>query len=193
MFLDQKNHNLPINIKYTDRKKTIALKVTEAEILILAPKFASKKLILEFLHKKESWIKHKLSLKADLNNDEIFYLGEKIKKDSLAKNEFLLKEFFRMKSHNIILPRVKLLAEKTQLFPNKIYFRNTKSQWGSCSSKRNLSFSIWLIKAPLEVIDYVIIHELCHLEEMNHSAKFWQKVSKFCPQYKQHINWLKNR
>ena len=183
--------DLPVNIKYTNRSKSIALKIAASEIIILAPKHISQKFITDFLHKKEDWLKIKLGQRKKINNDEISYLGQKVKKGSLAKNDFLLKEFYKMEAHRIILPRAKKLIENTKLTPNKISFRNTTSQWGSCSQNRNLSFSIWLIKAPLEVIDYVIIHELCHLKEMNHSRKFWNLVEKFCPKYKTHISWLK--
>lgn len=67
---------------------------------------------------------------------------------------------------------------------NKIIIRGQRTRWGSCSSKANLSFNYKLMKYREEVIDYVIIHELCHLKEMNHSKRFWDLVEEFCPDFK---------
>lgn len=77
--------------------------------------------------------------------------------------------------------------------PNKITVKlRLKSRWGSCSSKGNLNFNSSLIQAPDSVIDYVIIHELAHLIELNHSPKFWNIVEKFCPDYQEAEKWLKD-
>lgn len=72
-----------------------------------------------------------------------------------------------------------------------INMRNNKSKWGSCSSNGNLSFSSRLLLAPVEVIDYVIVHELAHRKEMNHSNRFWSVVAQVMPEYKKHEIWLK--
>ncbi|MCI5082193.1 MAG: M48 family metallopeptidase [Saprospiraceae bacterium] len=72
----------------------------------------------------------------------------------------------------------------------RIYLKYNSSNWGSCSSKRNINLSTRLLLAPDEVMDYVIIHELAHLIEMNHSARFWKLVADAMPDYKQHVAWL---
>lgn len=74
---------------------------------------------------------------------------------------------------------------------DQVKLKYTSSRWGSCSSKGNLNFSTKLLFAPEEVIDYVIIHELAHRIEMNHSSKFWKLVSDAMPDYKNHEKWLK--
>ena len=74
---------------------------------------------------------------------------------------------------------------------NNIRFKNNQSNWGSCSSKRNLNFSTRLLFATPEAIDYVIVHELAHLKEMNHSSRFWKIVSAVLPNYKEQEKWLK--
>ena len=76
---------------------------------------------------------------------------------------------------------------------NTIRFKNNQSNWGSCSSKRNLNFSTRLLFATPEVIDYVIVHELAHLKEMNHSSRFWKIVSDILPDYKVQEKWLKEK
>ena len=73
----------------------------------------------------------------------------------------------------------------------EIKISNNKNTWGSCSSKGRLFFSWRLIFVPLETLYYVIVHELCHLVEMNHSSRFWNLVSNLCPDYKIHKQWLK--
>jgi len=67
---------------------------------------------------------------------------------------------------------------------NKVTVRNQKTRWGSCSASGNLSFNFNLVQYRKDIIDYVILHELCHLNEMNHSPKFWKQVEKICPNYK---------
>jgi hypothetical protein len=80
--------------------------------------------------------------------------------------------------------RVYKLADKYNFKVNNISVRNQKTRWGSCSARGNLSFNFNLVQYKKEIIDYVIVHELCHLKEMNHSIKFWLLVEKICPDYK---------
>lgn len=75
---------------------------------------------------------------------------------------------------------------------SQIRIKDTKSRWGSCSSKKNLNFNWRLIMAPQNVINYIVVHETAHLTELNHSQNFWKIVSERCPNYKQHEFWLKN-
>lgn len=73
----------------------------------------------------------------------------------------------------------------------RITIRNQKSRWGSCSSKGNLNFNCLLMFVPTEVLDYVVVHELCHRKEMNHSPQFWAEVRKVLPDYEKRKSWLK--
>lgn len=75
---------------------------------------------------------------------------------------------------------------------NAIRIKNNSSNWGSCSKKRNVNLSVRLLLAPEQVLDYVIVHELSHLKEMNHSPRFWKIVSSIMPEYKKYELWLKN-
>lgn len=75
---------------------------------------------------------------------------------------------------------------------NRITIRNQKTRWGSCSSKGNLNFNWRLLMAPIEVLDYVVVHELCHLAYLNHSRQFWQLVGQILPDYENRREWLKS-
>jgi predicted metal-dependent hydrolase len=81
-------------------------------------------------------------------------------------------------------------SSKLGLTYSKISIRNQRSRWGSCSRKRNLSFNWRLIMAPEAILDYVIIHELCHLREMSHSKSFWELIGLYCPNWKENRKWL---
>lgn len=89
------------------------------------------------------------------------------------------------------LNRVEYFAKVIGVTYGKITIRNQKTRWGSCSSKGNLNFNCLLMLAPSEVLDYVVVHELCHRKQMNHSKAFWLEVEKVLPNYKEVRKWLK--
>lgn len=100
--------------------------------------------------------------------------------------------FLKRTAREYILPRTQEIASVMSLKFNKITLKQQKSRWGSCSSQGNLNFNWRLVHYPPAIIDYVIIHELAHLEHMNHSPRFWNLVQKYDPAYKSHRRWLKN-
>lgn len=87
--------------------------------------------------------------------------------------------------------RVMELATPHQLSVKRVTVRNQRSRWGSCSRRGTISLNWRLIQTPVSVRDYVILHELAHLKEMNHSKRFWREVARLCPDYKEAENWLK--
>ncbi len=165
------------------RRRTLSLEITpDARLIIRAPRHAKMKDIEECLRKKKRWIevKQKLftqrRLEAGRYQQEILPLIPAYKKDALAK----------------ITERVKFYAEKTGLKYKSIAISNALHRWGSCSPKGRLRFTWRLMLAPLEVIDYVAVHELAHLEHKNHSRAFWSKVRQILPDYKKSAAWLKD-
>ncbi|MBI9014296.1 MAG: M48 family metallopeptidase [Clostridiales bacterium] len=112
-----------------------------------------------------------------------------------ASNDFISKmmiAFYKKLLKTLIVKRVKLYQHHFEHSPNKISVRDQKTRWGSCSSKRNLSFNYRLLMAPIEVIDYIVIHEMCHMEHMDHSKSYWKRVHEVMPDYKTHELWLKD-
>ena len=103
----------------------------------------------------------------------------------------VLEEWFRAAARQVITQRVEIISKALKLNYNRIFIRDQKTRWGSCSQKRNMNFNWRLIMAPPEVLDYIVVHELMHLIELNHSPKYWQLVAGVCPDYQAHRTWLK--
>ena len=99
--------------------------------------------------------------------------------------------WYRNEARKYLEHRAQELAESHGFHYNKIFIRSQKTRWGSCSKRKNLSFNWKLIKSPLFVIDYLILHELVHTEFMNHSKQYWHKVHALYPEYKIASQWLK--
>ena len=104
----------------------------------------------------------------------------------------VLEQWYRMQAAELIRGKADKLSARLGLTYNRLIIRGQKTRWASCSHKGNLSFNWKLIMTPEPVIDYVIVHELTHLEEMNHSKRFWELVSKQCPRWREHKKWLKD-
>jgi len=103
-----------------------------------------------------------------------------------------LTSWYEKQAHIWIPRRVRYYREVMKESIGRIAIKNQKSRWGSCSSARNLNFNWRLVMAPLEVLDYVVVHELCHLKQMNHSAAFWAEVEKILPDYRERKKWLED-
>lgn len=103
-----------------------------------------------------------------------------------------IEKWYRKEASDIIEEKASEYAACIHVSFQKIHIKDTKSRWGSCSSKGNLNFNWRLVMAPEPVLDYVVIHELCHLRYMDHSKHFWNLVAEFCPSYKQYRKWLKD-
>ncbi|MDZ4965188.1 DUF45 domain-containing protein, partial [Clostridium perfringens] len=109
--------------------------------------------------------------------------------DEYIRNEIM--NWYRKLATDIIGNRVMEISNKILLKPSKIIIKNQKSLWGSCNSKKEIRLNWRLVLMPYFVIDYIIIHELCHIIHMNHSKDFWDLVKQYCPNYKESKNWLK--
>ena len=112
------------------------------------------------------------------------FLPENVNFSRIEKivQQFLV-EIYTLESRQYLPARVKFYAEKFGFRYGRLSFRNNISNWGSCSFENNISLNVKLMKLPDEIIDYVILHELCHTVEKNHSAAFWKLVGKVCPDY----------
>ena len=116
---------------------------------------------------------------------------QKLRVSSLANTIKCYNSFYKDYSNHYIIPRVEYFSEIMDLKYQEIKFRKMKGRWGSCSSKRVLTFNTELIKTKKELIDYVVVHELAHLKHMNHSKEFHALVQKYLPNSKQYRQELK--
>jgi predicted metal-dependent hydrolase len=121
--------------------------------------------------------------------DNRFYLNAQGNKD-LRKHYFV--SWYKKKAHAFISQRVDFYSRMIKLEPENVRITSAQSQWGSCSGNNNLAFSFRLIMALPAAIDYVIVHELIHIKEKNHSPKFWKRVEAVMPEYRKHRRWLKD-
>ena len=103
-----------------------------------------------------------------------------------------IEKWYRKEALDVIEEKASEYAACIHVSFQNVHIKDTKSRWGSCSSRGNLNFSWRLMMAPEPVLDYVVIHELCHLKYMDHSEHFWNLVAEFCPSYKQYRKWLKD-
>ncbi len=98
----------------------------------------------------------------------------------------------RREAKAVIVARVKHWASALDLQYGRVFVKDQRTLWGSCSGRKNLNFNWRLAAAPAEALDYVVIHELCHLREMNHSKRFWALVEAACPDYRARRKWLRD-
>ena len=164
------------------KRKSAAIKITaDMQIVVYVPLYVSDNEIERMVISKSKWIDEHM-LKVQSTIDE---------RSKLEKITFEQVKELADQAVEYIPKRVKYYAEKENFVYNKITIKNLVSRWGSCSTKGNLNFNCLLMLTPDYVIDYIVVHELCHLREMNHSEKFWAEVEKIMPDYQRAELWLK--
>lgn len=170
-FIEGEKDKRKVTFRKNRLSKSIRISVSlDGDVLVTRPVFVSEKMAVLFFNQKRDWIEKKLKKISKY----------KVKKPS-KKNYLKDKERARI-----------LLKDKIEYWNNfygfsfnKLSVRNQKTRWGSCSSKKNLSFNYKIIFLSPELQDYLVIHELCHLKYMNHSKDFWCLVEKAVPNYKE--------
>ncbi len=145
--------------------------------------------------KKYFYLGKEYELGVRIGQKEIVEVSDKIYLGipNSKKSETYLLSWYRNQARKIITKRVYLYADHFKLHPNSVTVGNVAAttRWGSCSSQKNLNFNWKLIMAPIEAIDYVAVHELAHLTELNHSRAFWENVRKMFPIYREQRTWFK--
>ena len=169
------------------RKKNIKhcyLRIVENKtVQISANNYFTKDEAIDLVKRKQNWIKKHLEKKElNLDTKEYLYLGKVYEKVEL---DFDVIEFYKKEAKAFLPQIVEKNAKLMELYPSSLKFRNNKSRWGSCSYKDGIILNIKLMKFPIEIIEYVVIHELAHIKHKNHSKRFWALVEKYCPNYKE--------
>ena len=163
-------------------RKTLAVQIrTDGTVIARAPLRMPKDRILCFLSEKASWIRMQ---QGKMQEREKMRQQARIHLDAAQEKEL------RERAKSVLAQRTAYFARQVGVTYGRITVRDQKTRWGSCSQTGNLNFNFRLILAPLEVLDYVVVHELCHRWQMNHSTQFWQEVAQVLPDYRKRKAWL---
>ena len=164
---------------YRSKRKTISVEISrEAKVIVRAPLKMTVKDIESFLASKSEWINKHL-------NEARKRIAEA--PTPLSEDE---KNKLKKRAKQFLNERVLYYAELMGVEYGRIAIRTQKTRFGSCSTKKNLNFNLAIMLMPTHIADYVIVHELAHLKEMNHSMRFWREVEKMIPDYKERRKWL---
>jgi predicted metal-dependent hydrolase len=204
------------------RRRTIALVITsEAQLIVRAPLRASAAMIDELVREKQGWIRKTIArikqrpqatTHVYAEGEVFFFLGREYplhfvddgraaieRTDRLCVSRTLqpdirhrLKRWYVLEAEKEIRARCMWFSMTTGYTPVSVRISDARQRWGSCTSTGGLNFSWRLIQAPLEIVDYVIVHELVHLKQHDHSKKFWNKVRDIMPDYELRRKWLRD-
>lgn len=161
------------------RRKTLCAEIRDGRLIVRAPLRVSRAEISRFLTEKRPWIEKHLAQARE---------AERNAAERLTQEEI---RALTEEARRVIPARVAFYARKVGVDYGRITIRHQRTRWGSCSAKGNLNFNCLLMLTPYEVIDSVIVHELCHRKEMNHSALFYAEVVRVFPEYRKWQLWLK--
>lgn len=200
------------------KRRTVTLEIKNGELQVKAPHLAPKFMIERFVAEKQSWIVKHLE-KSKFNQrvsrqftagENYLYLGEDkslkitsgsetgmsgdliiISSENTIETRTKLRKFYRAETAKLVKKYLAKYSDAFGVSSPKITFKFYKSKWGSCSAKNDFSFNALLAMAPEKVVEYVVIHELSHCKEKNHSKRFWEEVGQFDPNFKTHRKWLR--
>ncbi len=212
---------IPVGKIIRTRRRTIALEVTsDATLVIRAPLRVSSVYIEEMIREKSAWILRKMEQMKqrqppschEYAEGELFYFHGRAYPLHIAKNGNMtiersdrlyvsdtlmpdirnhIRRWYRVEAQKEIQARCMWFSMKTGHVPSSIRITDAQRRWGSCTHKGGLNFSWRLIQAPPEIVDYVIVHELVHISQPDHSKKFWAKVREIMPDYESRRKWLR--
>lgn len=201
-------------------RKTLAVCISPTgTVIVRAPISCDTARIFAFLQEKEAWILRQKSKKESLNallppqnldGYAFSFLGKQTQirlhtgkhiHYNESENTLLVpqtnatekvQKFLKESAKKVFAERTERLAQRMGARYQSVCITSAKTRWGSCSGKNAIRFSFRLVYAPVDVIDYVIAHELAHVKHKNHSKNFWREVEKYHPDFKAHRVWLKN-
>lgn len=204
----------------TDRKSIALIVKRDGRLVVRAPLDATDEQIFSVINRKSNWIEVKqqevlstypqTSKKEFVNGEGFLYLGQSFRLKIIDQAELPLKlgtffvldqvflaqakevfiKWYKERASEVLSERVKWYVGKIGVKVEEVKITSATSRWGSCSTKGTLSFPWRLVMAPVPVIDYVVIHELVHILEKNHSKTFWNQVHSLMPDYENKVAWL---
>lgn len=213
--------DIAYSIKYSVRKTISIIVERDRSVVVRAPLNTSEELIAKEISKRKRLLLKKIEhnqkypfpkpAKEFVSGETLLYLGKTYKlyvTDNLNESVVFDNKFFINKSNQkqanklfrewyiksateIIVPKAKAIAQQLGVAYNNINILDLKYRWGSCTPKDNIHFNWRIIKAPMTVIEYIIVHELTHLLEANHTPEFWNRIAVMQPNFINAKNWLK--
>ena len=172
--IEYKGKKIPY-ILVKSKIKNIYIQIKDGQVIVKVPLRVKEQYINELVKKKSKWIYEKIE-----ENKRKTDIEEKIEQKDIERLS------------KIIQKNVKKYSIELGVVPKKVRIRDIKYAWGSCSSNKNITINMRLAKKDEEIIEYVILHEMCHLIYMNHSKEFWKLIEKYMPKYKENRKRLKN-
>lgn len=181
----QEEGQILVEVVYSARR-TLGLEVrADGRVVLRAPRGTDSQTLMKFVRERQEWIVEKWFLARERRRRQESRPEPDYKKDPS------LEKLYREKARKRITERVSYFAEKMGVTYTSIRIGSARTRWGSCSARGGLNFQWKLILMPPEILDYVVVHELAHRIEMNHSPRFWAQVEKILPDYRQRRQWLK--
>ena len=176
--LEIEDLDIPVELQ-RGKRKTLVLSITqEGHLLIKAPLQMPEKEIERFIGQRRYWIYKQTKRILQENASRVVRSEEEVQE---------LKE----QAREVLTKRTDYYKEILKVDYQRIRIGDQKTRWGSCSSRGTISYNWHLVLMPERIMDYVVVHERCHLVEMNHSPAFWKKVSEILPDYEERRKWLK--
>ncbi len=168
-------------LKQSARARRMRITVRcDASVVLTVPRFFSQNKAEKFLLEKTKWILKKVAY--------FQKLGPVVRRSSGGVGDY---KKLKQQARALVHQKIAEINKFYNFSFNRVCIKNHKSRWGSCSKKGNLNFNYKIIHLPLELAEYIVVHELCHLKELNHSARFWALVAKAAPDYKDRRKKLK--
>lgn len=161
-----------IHFIHSSRAKRISISIRGTNVRVAVPKGVSMEKAKQFVLSKKEWITKHLNKLDALENEY----------NQLNGNASTMDRVFAKKQ---LINKLEYLAQRYGFTYNRVFIKNQKTLWGSCSHKNNINLNIKLILLPDKLQEYIILHELVHLKVKNHSATFWKELAKYCPEYQQ--------
>ncbi|MBS1724682.1 MAG: M48 family metallopeptidase [Armatimonadetes bacterium] len=192
--------SVEVSVRRSDRARRVRLRVGEFGAEVVLPKRASFQHACNAVREHEDWlVKHlsKLKLKqasAAAHEGTLLFKGVRHESAELAAFAGVsvprLETWMRRQAALALSESVARWATVMGVEPKRVSFRDQKTKWGACNARGTVTLNWRLVMAPPEVLDYVVVHELAHLKELNHSPRFWAIVERFCPDWRRHKKWL---
>lgn len=215
VYIEAEDRRIRVQVRVSSRAKKLRLLATGEGIRLVIPKRTKWMIAERFVLASRSWIfetqarvdqrQRLLDLGVIDWRGEQFSIVESDDRSGVCLGQgvifaghpekygrrMLVEKWMRGRARSEFESKIDTWGQLMDLMPEKLRVADQRSRWGSCSSRKTLSLNWRLMMAPESVLDYIVIHELAHLKEMNHSSRFWQLVAQFCPEYRQAEKWLK--